>query len=122
MSAKVLKQTNGGVEVETCPQKDCGACKVCKPKSEKLFVKTRRKLKKGQLVKIEIDSKYFWRALGLLIFLPVLTLTIVLSALLKIGLSEFLAALIALLICFAEYVAIYFYDRTIKTAELYRII
>ena len=122
IQAKVLRQAKDGIEIEICSQKYCGACKICKPKSEKLFIKTRRKYKKGQLIKVEFNSKYFWHALGLLICLPLLTLIIVLGGLLKIGLSEILATGITLTVCLAEYVGIYFYDRTIKMANLYKII
>ena len=122
LAVKILKQRKGGVEVETCPLQDCGACKICKPKSEKLFIKTRRKYKKGQLVRVALNTVYFWRALGLLICLPLVTLLLVLSLLLQAGLSELLAAVIALAVCLAEYICIYFYDRTIRTADLYRIV
>ena len=120
IQAKVIKQIKNGVEVEI--RKDCGCCKFCKPKPEIFFITTKKKYKKGQRVKVDVNSAYFWRALGLLVCLPLVTLIIVLGVLLKAGWPEILAAMISLLICFAEYAAIYFYDRTIKTADLYRII
>lgn len=121
IQAKVIRQTKSGVEVET--RKDCGGCSICQPaKPETFMIKTHRKYKKGRIVNIELNTGYFWRALSLLICLPLITLVIVLSFLLRFGFSEILAAIISLAICLLEYIGIYFYDRTIKTEDLYRIV
>jgi positive regulator of sigma E activity len=120
IQARVLRQAKDGIIVAIC--RDCGSCKICKPAPEKLLIKTKKKHKKGELINIQLNSAYFWRALGLLILLPLITLLIVLPVLLRCGLSEIQAASGALALCLAEYVLIYFYDRTIKTADLYAII
>jgi positive regulator of sigma E activity len=110
------------LELETCPPRDCGGCKVCRPGADKLVIKTRRKYARGRIVQVELNAVYFWRALGLLIILPLLTLIAGLSVLLRAGAPEILAAAGALAVCLLEYAGIYFYDRTIQTADLYRIV
>ena len=120
IQATVIKQTKTGVELET--RKDCGGCKSCKPRVETFFVATKKKYKIGQQVNVDVNTAYFWRALVLLICLPLFTLVAVLVVLIKAGLLEILAAAISLLICLAEYVAIYFYDKTLKTADFYKIV
>ena len=122
MQAKVIKQTKGAVELATCPASDCGGCKLCRPRSEKLLIQTRKRLCRGQIVNLRINTAYFWRALGLLIFLPLVTLPIVLGVLLRCGWPEMWSALGALAVCFGEYTALYFYDRTIEPQNLYKIV
>jgi hypothetical protein len=75
--------------------KNCGGCRLCQTPADELSgVKT-----------------YFWRLLLTMIFLPLFTLLVLLSLLLRLGVPEILAAAAALAVCFAEYFILYLRDK-----------
>jgi positive regulator of sigma E activity len=126
VQGQVTKVLPKAIEVRLQGVTDCASCKGCAGCSEKesplIIIATEQSYKKGTILSLETDSKYFYRSFFLVFIFPIMILVGILAVGEKLHWVQNFALTLGIIGWLGSYSLAYAYDKKLQAKALYRIL